>query len=826
MASAPVAAQPATYTIYVVPHTHIDIEWYWTYDKTRTISIRLLREALDLLRVDTRYTFVQDQALAWKPFWEDLNANERKLLLSLIKEGRWEVAGGTWVQTENAEPDFESLSRQFLYAKPWLEKTFGTTVRTYWNIDVFGHTRQVPQLLARAGIPYCVFMRDVPRERNAQVRSPFWWQAPDASKVLTYWLAGTYAVRGKHVARALRAQVEHNAEGNDKLLLPWGDDLSEPEETSVGIESRIRAAAAEIGLRVGEVIFSTPSRYFDAVLKSGVALPTLDQDFNPPQAIADLRGLYGQRPKAKLAERAAEESLATGEKLSTLASLHGFTYPADELRGGWNKVLFNHSHDGMGGSHIDAVYLDAMSRYGGAIEAGRDVAAEAFYTMSRAIDTSSGGDYPFVVFNPLSFRRTELVRHNALFRDKLNNFRVTDHTGAPVPFRVVAANRPKPDRPLQMAVIEIAADVPAMGYRLYRIEALDGVIQAPTWRKTSGEVSNRYFTLKLDAATGVIRNVIDGRTGEELFDTARYFANEIVFADEKNPSMEGMVYLTGNEILGRTFAPDSIEQTDDALGTRLRIAGPFMGGRRVEEIALYHQIPRIDCTMHLEGFPGRDGMLSVAFPVRGAEHTLYDTHGATTERPDGIFCAHGYVDVTTPRGGVAILNRGTGGHLVEQRIVKLILLRSVTAYPSYHSELAAERGSHSFAYSLFPHAGTAPQGGVAWQAQSVNSPMRVISTDAHAGKLPPEHSFVSVETGNFSVTAFKRAEDGNGYILRGHEVPGTGGRVRLRLGLPIARVWLSDLMERPGAALDVGNGTVKFPAPPFAHITLRLVQRN
>ena len=826
LAAAPAVAASAAYEIYVVPHTHIDIEWYWTYDQTRVMATGLLRKALAMLRADARYSFVQDQALALKPFWEDLRASERELLLAFIQQGRWEIAGGTWVQTENAEPDFESLARQFLHAKPWLEKTFRTRIRTYWNIDTFGHTRQIPQLAARAGISYCVFMRDAAPEVRDTIRNPFWWQAPDGSKVLAYWLAGTYGVHAGSVARALRAQADCNAAGNAKLLLPWGDDLSEPSEPAAVIESRIRAAAAESGLRIQQVIFSTPARYFDAVLASGVRLPSLDQDFNPPLAIADLRGLYGQRPAAKLANRAAEESLETGEKLAALAGLAGFAYPARQLRVGWDKLLFNQSHDGMGGSHIDAVYMDAMSRYGAAIEAGREAADEACYALSRIIDTRAGGAYPFLVFNSQSFRRTEIVRHHPLFREKLNHFRVTTHTGEPVPFRIVAANRSQPDRRLQMAVIELVADVPPMGFRLYRIEPAEGVAQPPEWHPAAAELSNRFFRIKLDTAAGALASVVDLPSGEELFETSRYLANELVFADEKNPSMEGMVHFTGREVRSRDFAPDSILQAEDAVGVRLRIAGPFLGGRRVQEIALYHQIPRIDFHTRLEGFPGRDGMLLAAFPVRDAKETLYATHGAVTRRPEGIFCAHGFVDVTTRAGGVAILNRGTGGHWVENRVVKLILLRSVTAYTSYHSELAAERGDHSFFYSIYPHAGAATQGGALWQAQSFHSPLRVIATGAHAGQLSPEHSFINCESGNFLVTALKRAEDGAGLVLRGHEVSGAGGRVRLRFGFPIARAWLSSLMEHTGAQLMVRGGAVEFPAPPFAHITLRLVPRE
>ena len=57
------------YTLYVAPHSHIDLVWYWTYDKTQVMCIKIMRHALDLLKSDPRYTFTQDQLLALQPFW-------------------------------------------------------------------------------------------------------------------------------------------------------------------------------------------------------------------------------------------------------------------------------------------------------------------------------------------------------------------------------------------------------------------------------------------------------------------------------------------------------------------------------------------------------------------------------------------------------------------------------------------------------------------------------------------------------------------------------------------------------------------------------------
>src|SRR5665213_2783821 len=83
-------APPGGYTIYVAPHSHMDLVWYWTYDKTQVASIKILRHALDLLKSDPRYTFTQDQKLALQPFWDSLSESDRAFLRKMIRDGRFE----------------------------------------------------------------------------------------------------------------------------------------------------------------------------------------------------------------------------------------------------------------------------------------------------------------------------------------------------------------------------------------------------------------------------------------------------------------------------------------------------------------------------------------------------------------------------------------------------------------------------------------------------------------------------------------------------------------------------------------------------------------
>ena len=49
-----------------------------------------------------------------------------------VKEGRWEVVGGMWVEPDLNLPDGESTVRQILVAKRYFQKNLGVDVRVGW----------------------------------------------------------------------------------------------------------------------------------------------------------------------------------------------------------------------------------------------------------------------------------------------------------------------------------------------------------------------------------------------------------------------------------------------------------------------------------------------------------------------------------------------------------------------------------------------------------------------------------------------------------------------------------------------------------------------
>lgn len=815
------------YTFYVTPHSHIDVVWYWTYDKTAVVTIDILNHALDLLHRDPRFTFTQDQMVAIEPFWNSLPKSEKEFLRRMVRERRFELATGMYLQPDEAESDFESLVRQFYPALSWMEETFSAKVSTAWNVDTYGHTPQMPQLFRKAGLSNFVFMRDVLPSLEASIKSPFYWEGSDGSKILSYWLSGSYSLDWRGMGENIRRYVDHRAPGLTDILLPYGGDLYLPNETTTQIEAKIREAAGTAGVAVKKVVFCTPSQYFEMVQKSGVALPTYNNDFNPALHIQDLRGLYGERPDTKIANRRAEYTLESAEKLSSVAARFGQPYPAEKLETAWLKVVFNQDHDALPGSHIDPVDEAMMSGYGAAIETGRTALFDSMYRISRNVNTSAGKHYPFLVFNPLSFARTEAVAYTPLFKEQLTNFKLVDDEGNSVPFRTDFAGRREPNEPLSMAAIQfVARDIPAMGYRLYQLEPLGGAIQLAKPQQLEEQVTSRFFTVRFDLKTGGIRSIVRRETGEELLRDGPYQGNELVLEEEKDPDMEGMLHFTGSEVSMKQFPIDSMTETHDEIGIRIRLAGPFLSGRRQQEICLYDAIPRIDFKTELLGFPGHDGLLTAVFPLRdtGSSAWNYETHNAVTPRPDGIYYAQTFVDAQRTQGGVALFNRGMGGVQTEGSVIRLILLRSIVNYAGYYSPKASEAGSHTFEYSLYAHSGDW-RNGVVQQAHSFDSPLMPFATDAHAGALPSHHSFLAVEEGQFEITALKRSEDGKSLILRGHETMGKKGKVTIAFDQAPARAWLSDLTEHAHQGVPVQTGKIQFECNSFEFVTLRLDEK-
>jgi alpha-mannosidase len=173
-------------TYHLTGNSHIDAAWLWPWTETVDVVKRTFGTALQLMYEYPDYTYTQSAAaynewIAEK--YPDMNAE----IAERIKEGRWEIVGGMWVEPDLNMPDGESLVRQLLVGKRWFKLAYGVDTRIGWNPDSFGYTWQLPQIYKKSGIDYFVTQKMAWNDTDQLPFKFFWWESPDGSKVLTYF---------------------------------------------------------------------------------------------------------------------------------------------------------------------------------------------------------------------------------------------------------------------------------------------------------------------------------------------------------------------------------------------------------------------------------------------------------------------------------------------------------------------------------------------------------------------------------------------------------------------------------------------------------------
>src|SRR5580658_1184723 len=423
-------------TFHLTGNSHIDAAWLWPWTETVDVVKRTFGTALQLMYEYPQYTYTQSAAqynewMAQK--YPDLNAE----IAQRIKEGRWEIVGGMWVEPDLNMPDGESLVRQLLVGKRWYQQAYGVDVRIGWNPDSFGYNWQLPQIYKKSGIDYFVTQKMEWNDTNQLPFKLFWWQSPDGSKVLAYFPHGygNEDLRPLRLADDLVAARQRSTGMTDMMdLYGVGDHGGGP--TRAMLDEGFRWAApdaASLATNGGAPVtphyeFGTAQSWFSSVEKNiapespvwnyqsiakgytapaavpgKVAIPTWDSELY----FEYHRGVMTSQANHKHSMRTAEEEMLNAEKWSSLAWLDGAKYPADELTEDWKKVLFNQFHDLAAGSGIADIYKDAQKDYAWVRMSTNAISEGALETVTDHIDTANGSKgaetQSVVVFNPLAW---------------------------------------------------------------------------------------------------------------------------------------------------------------------------------------------------------------------------------------------------------------------------------------------------------------------------------------------------------------------------------------------------------------------------------------
>ncbi|NPV54168.1 MAG: alpha-mannosidase [Firmicutes bacterium] len=855
-----------SYTIHMVGHAHIDMNWLWPWEDTLDVVRRDFETVTRIMDDIPDFRFSQSQAFLYKTAEEKFpHLFER--IQEKIRSGQWEVTASTWVEGDLNMARGESIARHLLYSKRYLMNKFGVEPRICWEPDTFGHPWTLPQILKKTGIDYYYHMR-------AGKGIPlYWWEGPDGSRVMAFNEPNTYnnvADPAELIGRALMLKEEVGVK-DSLIVYGVGDHGGGPTRAEI---AKAKALDGEPGFP--HVKLSRAVDFFDAVAKENPELPVVRDELN---FVFD--GCYTTHADIKRHNRRCENLLLDAETFAAISSLMGSSYPYDLLWKAWDITLFNQFHDILDGSAIGPSYRysDRLAR--SAEEYASAVIRQALLDIAKDIPgkgvPKGVAGVPIVVFNSLGWDRTDVV--------------TLPTAGLELPEKPVIKEADGTPHPVQLAgdkLIFVAPGVPSLGYKVFYLCNGDGeghgeghgygygdgdgcgdcswgleregrdvrdagpeagvLASAQDWR-----LENEYLSLKVDPDSGCLT---------EVYDKA---ARRMAMTKERQPHVQP-VYNNLLQVLYEVphdmsaWIIGGISRVENLIrGAQVELveAGPVRGAIRVthhvghstisQEITIYRGIKRVDFVTEIdwreESGPDKDApMLKAAFTpdIPGARATFEIPYGYIERPADGREVpALRWVDLSNDEYGVSLLNDSKYGFDVSGNTMRITLLRT-----SYEPDPHPDQGLHRFVYSIYPHEGDWREAGTPRRGEEVNRPLLALPLTGVAGELagesldatktsetaeacpacpevmslPESRSFVRVNPGNAMISAFKRAEDDNGLVIRVYESEGREADVEVLFGFNVSKVTELDIIERPvpatmaspGSGIKLEGGTLRF----------------
>ena len=797
-------------------HAHIDVAWLWTLGITRQKAGRTFHTVLRLMEQFPEYHFTQSQ-----PQLYDYVRQDYPELFEAIKvriaEGRWETIGGMWVEADCNLSGPESLARQFLLGRSFFRKHFGADVDTpvLWLPDVFGYAWNLPQLIKEAGLRYFFTIKIGWSQYNRLPYDSFWWQGLDGTKVLTHFsttpdfgaYASTYNAMATPAQNLGTWQNFQQKELQQTLLMAFGYGDGGGGPTREMLEN-IREMGNFPGLprmRNGSV-----KEFYERLeAESGERLPT----WNGELYLELHRGTYTTQSRNKRANRKSEFLLHDAEFLATLASLDGdYAYPHEALNKAWELVCLNQFHDIIPGSSIAPVYVESQAQYTEIRQMAESVIDEALAALTPA------GAYGVIV-NPSSFPRRDLAF--------LAGAR-SEGPGAENPLALAIAGRAVNVQATADGLLLDAGELPP-----FSVTPLVAAIEAAPTASTPGtlevavdRLENDFVRVELNRA-GDITRIYDKVNGREVLPTGAV-ANQFQAYEDRPLNWDAWdvdIFLRDKLWLAEPATSITVVEAGPLRAT-LEIKRRILSSEYTQRISLQHNRGQIDITTDID-WRERAIFLKVAFPVDVlSPKATYEIQWGNTERPTHWntswdwarfeTCAQKWVDLSEGGYGVSVLNDCKYGHDIKDNVIRISLLRGPGS-----PDPTADLGHHTFSYSILPHAGGWNETTVQ-AAYALNDPLILRRGKGQGARGEVASSLVRCDAPNVVIETVKRAEDGNGVIVRLYETQRRRGSITLTTGFPLQAAARTNLLEEEKYTLAVDGNTVRYDIRPFEIVTLRL----
>jgi alpha-mannosidase len=847
------------WTMFVVPHEHLDVGYTDYQAKVAEVHSRVINEAGEFADKYMGFQFSLDGAWEAQQFIHSRSEGDKEKLYRMMQNRKIYVPS-QYASLLTGFPTAETLIRSLYWGHAFNQEHGGAF--DYANItDVPSYSWSYASILSEAGLKYFIAASDNYRGPvlllgHLNEKSPFWWEGPDGGKILM-WYSRHYhqmltlfglppQVAAGHDSLPIFLQMYNSPSYKAHSLLLYGTQV---ENTDLFPQQAALVSEWQKIYTYPKLEYSDFARALSEIVKeSGDSIPTYRGDGGPywEDGIA-ADALYAAM------ERANETRALSAEKLSTLSTIinprfspnHG---DLDEL---WQDMVLMDEHTWGDSRSISApesresveqlAVKDSFAvRAHGLID---DILERSFGVIADSV-----GDPPhtLLIFNGLNWRRSGLIDF-----DLDHGWEVFDNgTQEVVPLETVS------DFKLYRHVRFLATDIPAIGYKAYELrQTKEKPVETAT---LSGPVlENSYYRITLDPEGGAVGSIYDKEFGREIVDSsspyrfAQYLyvtgadelPNRLVQYRAVSPVPKLDVHRArGGQLVSIFRAPfgtvaklrSSAEKTP-SIETEILL---FDREKKVEFINRVHKQEVLSKEGVYFAFPFatknpefqyeiQNGVVNPAKDMLpGAGLEWFSVQHWTAVKNDGVTAAILPLDASLVTFGD--IARGVWPTDFGKRQGAIFSYVMNNYWDTNYR--GVQGGDFTFRYVLTTgsNLNVTTLSRLGWEECTPLETDSITPQDKAINRPAPldgkQGSFLQVDKPNVLLLTWKRAEDGQGTILRFLEIGGQTARAEVTIPvLDVQSAWQSNAVEANQKELPLtGNHGFAFEIKPHQIVTVRV----
>lgn len=811
--------------IFTVATAHLDTVWRWELPKTIEEFIPdTIEKNLKLIEQYPNYRFNFEGAFRYELI-EEYYPQAFEEIKKQVADDRWCVSGSAYENGDVNIPSPEALFRNFLYGNRYFKEKFNKTSTDIFLPDCFGFGYALPAIARHAHLNGFSTQK---LGWGGAYQRPFdigLWQGVDGSRIFASLNPLSYRFKFDGDVRLDNRIIGKLAENGNAFGIPWtmnyygtGDWGGAPTEESV---KSVNASVYDNKFNENTEIVSASSDQIFSELeelsnRQKIALPLWDNEL---VMRAHGVGSYTSRCMSKRLNAQNETLADMCERACVTADLlTSYTYPKEIIDKAWKRVIQHQFHDDITGTATMLQYNDSWNDYFVSLSQFQNEYEGAAGAIANELDTSWCRECAVMVNNPVSVKRKSAVKAHIKMSHNARFIKVLDKNGREVPSQVSAKNGKELD-------IIFIASVESNGYRVYDVQVADKPYSKSTDLKvTEHTLENSKYRIVLNK-NGDIASIIDKKLKVQLLTKPIKLAAMHNIGELNYPSWEMRKEDIDSEPYSYANTPEFEIAENGAARIAIKVTRHIESSKIEQVIYLENGGNSIRVDNSIDWLERRT-LLKAQFPLTCHNDTAsYDLGLGYIKRntnTDNLYevPAQKWADITDEYGqyGISVFSDCKyGWDKPDENVLRLTCIHTPAgAFTKDARQDLQDIGRNIFSFGIFSHKGSL---GASTQQESecFNKPLVAFGTSSRReGQFGDSLSLLRINNNSVIVRAVKKAEDGDGIIVRVNEATGkTHKNIEITMignVLSAQEVYASEEYLRKA---QIKNGKLIFDIKPF-----------